>query len=127
MSEETGPLAQAALANSPAGTEVVDHDHDHSHGLSDGGYVRIAIILAVITALEVAWSYLPMWEDSTGAKPLVEIGGLLFMMAIKFVVVASNFMHLKFDDKLLTRIFYAGLFMAVAVYTAALTTLHVFW
>ena len=82
-------------------------------------YVRIAIALAVVTGLEVAISYL-------GMPTPIEITLLLVLMAIKFVVVASNFMHLKFDDKLLTRIFYAGLFTAVAVYVVALTSLQVF-
>ena len=82
-------------------------------------YVRIAIALAIVTGLEVAISYL-------GMPTPIEITLLLVLMAIKFVVVAANFMHLKFDDKLLTRIFYAGLFTAVAVYLVALTSLQVF-
>ena len=82
-------------------------------------YVRIAIALAVVTGIEVAISYL-------GMPTPIEITLLLVLMAIKFVVVAANFMHLKFDDKLLTRIFYAGLFTAVAVYVIALTSLQVF-
>jgi cytochrome c oxidase subunit 4 len=47
-------------------------------------------------------------------------------MAIKFVIIAAFFMHLKFDSKILTRVFYAGLFLAVGVYVAALTTFQLF-
>lgn len=94
------------------------------HGPSDKYYVQIAVALAVITGVEVAWSYLP-WGDST-AITLIEVGGLLAMMAVKFVVVASNFMHLKFDDKLLTRVFYAGLILAISVYLIALFTFQLF-
>ena len=54
------------------------------------------------------------------------VGLLLSLAVIKFVMVASNFMHLKFDDRLLTRVFYAGLFLAVGVYLVVLATLHVF-
>ncbi len=36
-------------------------------------------------------------------------------------------MHLKFDSIILTRIFYAGLFLAVAVYMVALITFGIFW
>jgi len=48
------------------------------------------------------------------------------MMAIKFVMVVSYFMHLKFDNKLFSWLFYAGLFLAVGVYVTALSTFHFF-
>ena len=88
---------------------------------TDKMFVQVAIALAVITAVEVAWSYLP-WGHATGFMAFAEVGGLLFMMAIKFVVVASRFMHLKFDQGVLSRLFYFGLLLAVLVYIAALTT-----
>ena len=47
-------------------------------------------------------------------------------MAIKFVIIAAFFMHLKFDSKILTRVFYAGLFLAAGVYVAALATFRIF-
>ncbi len=99
----------------------------HVHGLSDRGYFVIFVILAVITAIEVAWSYLPWssWSDSA-ALHIFEVAGLLLFMVIKFILVASRFMHLKFDDKLLTRVFYAGVILAITVYLVALTTFHVF-
>jgi cytochrome c oxidase subunit 4 len=46
-------------------------------------------------------------------------------MGIKFFVVASQFMHLKFDNRILSRIFYTGLFLAVFVYVIALTTFRI--
>src|SRR6476659_8178680 len=104
MSEETGPLAQQAAATTVVGDAPGDSAHHvihQSHGLSDAGYVRVAIGLAVITALEVVWSYVHSLADATGGKHIFWVGVLLAMMSIKFVVVASNFMHLKFDDKLL--------------------------
>lgn len=107
----------------PAGGHA-DHDHG-GHGLTDKGYVRIAIILAVITAAEVAWSYLPIWDDKGGAKSILEDGGLIAMMIVKFGMVAGFFMHLNFDNKLLTRVFYFGLFLAVGVYIAVLTTFRI--
>jgi cytochrome c oxidase subunit 4 len=136
--EETGPLAQQAAAEAAAATAVVDapappvgqgtDPHGaHSHGLSDAGYVRVFFGLIVLTGLEVAWSYVHSLSDATGGKHLFWVLVFIVMMSIKFVVVASNFMHLKFDDKLLTRLFYAGLITAVIVYVIALTTFHVFW
>ena len=118
MTDANAAIVDEATTSQAHGAD--SNPHDHSHGLPDRGYVRIAAILAVLTAIEVAISYM-------GLPHAAELSGLLVIMAIKFVVVASNFMHLKFDDKLLTRIFYAGLFLAVAVYMAALTTMHVFW
>ncbi len=104
------------------GTET----EDHGHHPTDIYYIRIAVALAVITGAEVAWSYLPWWDESGGFKSVIEVGVLMIMMAVKFVVVASNFMHLKFDDKLLTRIFYFGIFLAIVVYMIVLTTMHFF-
>lgn len=110
------------MATDTALTATGDHeraDGTEDHHPADSYYVRIAIILAVLTGIEVALSYL-------GAPTLVEVGGLLFVMAIKFVMVALHFMHLKFDSKVLTRVFYSGLLLAVSVYVAALFTFRIF-
>ena len=116
-------------ADANAATITADHaahGDGHAHP-TDKLFVKVAIILAVVTAVEVAWSYLPWkdWGDSR-ALYLFEVGGLLAMMGFKFFVVASVFMHLKFDSKLLTRIFYAGLALAVVVYLAVLATFEFF-
>ena len=96
-----------------------------SHGMSDRKYVEFAFVLAGITALEVAWSYFPFWDGAHGAKKLLEVGGLLFMMMLKFIGIAGRFMHLKYDSPILSRIFYAGLVLAAIVYFIVLTTFHV--
>ncbi|NBO33844.1 MAG: hypothetical protein EBV02_05680 [Actinobacteria bacterium] len=62
------------------------------HGMSTRGYISIALILAAITALEVSTYYVDF-------GPLF-LPALLIMMAVKFVIVVSYFMHLKFDNKL---------------------------
>ena len=51
---------------------------------------------------------------------------LLILMVIKFVMVVSYFMHLKFDNPLFSWLFYAGLLLAVGVYVAALATFEFF-
>jgi len=111
---------------SPAGTAADGIAHDgeegheaHVHHPSDVDYVKVAIGLAVLTGIEIALSYI-------GIKGLALVVPLLAVMAIKFVIVGGQFMHLKFDNKLLTRVFYAGLVLAVAVYLAVLVTFHVF-
>ena len=88
------------------------------HGMSTRGYINIALILAAITALEVSTYYVDF-------GPLF-LPALLVMMVVKFFMVVSYFMHLKFDNKLFSWMFYAGLFLAVGVYVAALGTFHFF-
>jgi cytochrome c oxidase subunit 4 len=102
-----------------------DHGDDgHAHP-TDKLFVKTAVILAVITAVEVGWSYLPWWKDAEGLTSFIEISGLLIMMMVKFVIVANVFMHLKFDKPILTRTFYFGFALAVLVYMAALTTFEI--
>ncbi len=96
------------------------HDASHAgeHGMSTSAYVRIAMILGAITGLEVSTYYVDF-------GPLF-LPALLIMMTIKFVMVASYFMHLKFDNKIFSMMFYAGLILAIGVYCAALGTFKFF-
>ncbi|CAN5241744.1 hypothetical protein BH18ACT4_BH18ACT4_16220 [soil metagenome] len=114
-------MAEAdVVTDAPAaktGGEAAD-DHERGHP-SDGKYVQIALILAVITAAEVATYYVDMSTTS-----LVAV--LTPMMIVKFAVVAGWFMHLKFDSRVFRRVFVAGLILAVSVYFAALATFHFF-
>jgi cytochrome c oxidase subunit 4 len=95
----------------------VEHS-EAEHGMSTRGYITIALILAAITALEVSTYYVDF-------GPLF-LPSLLIMMVIKFIMVVSYFMHLKFDNKLFSWLFYAGLILAIGVYAAALSTFHFF-
>jgi len=108
-----------------AATHVEDHDtHHEAHPNRDKQYVVIALILAALTALEVS-TY--VWPELFGGKgSLASTLLLLFLMAIKFWTVAAFFMHLKFDKKTLTVVFYSGLILAVLVYMAVLTAFR-FW
>ena len=87
----------------------------HAHP-GPAAYVRVAVILAVITAIEVGLYYLGMSD-----KLLVAM--LLGLAFIKFSLVAAYFMHLKFDAVLLRRVFVTGIVLAVGVYAIALITL----
>ena len=98
----------------------VDHDSSHFHdGPPDGLYLKVAAALFVLTGLEVYSSYA---EWLGGAFLPV----LLILMGIKFLLVVLFFMHLKFDAKIFGRLFWAGFFLAVAVYCTALATFHFF-
>ena len=96
----------------------VEHS-EAEHGMSTRGYITIALILAAITALEVSTYYVDF-------GPLF-LPSLLIMMVIKFIMVVSYFMHLKFDNKLFSWLFYAGLILAIGVSAAALSTFHFFF
>jgi len=100
--------------------QVTEHDHAdaHDHAMTDAKYIRIALILAAITALEVSTYYVDF-------GPLF-LPSLLIMMVIKFVMVLSYFMHLKFDSKVFSLMFYTGLGLAVSVYAVALATFKFF-
>ena len=106
-------------------TETTHDTTNHSvnadpveHGMSTRGYIVIALILAAITALEVSTYYVDFGP--------VFLPSLLIMMVIKFVMVVSYFMHLKFDNKIFSWLFYAGLFLAIGVYVTALATFQFF-
>jgi cytochrome c oxidase subunit 4 len=47
-------------------------------------------------------------------------------MAVKFYIVVSFFMHLRYENKLFSWVFYAGLFLAMIVYAIFLATFHFF-
>ena len=84
-------------------------------------YVVVAVVLAAMTALEVSTYWFPK-EFPVG----LSTGMLIFLMVIKFGTVTAYFMHLKFDKRLLTVVFYSGLVLALLVYIAILTAFR-FW
>lgn len=88
---------------------VAHANDDHAEHPSLNAYVRIAILLGIITAIEVAIYYIPAFEG-------VLVPMLIALSAIKFVVVVGYFMHLKFDDKLLTGIFGAALIVSIILF-----------
>jgi cytochrome c oxidase subunit 4 len=47
-------------------------------------------------------------------------------MVIKFALVVLFFMHLRHDARIFHFLFWSGLFLAVAVYVAALATFEFF-
>ncbi len=118
MSETTVPVAGDAHS---------DLDHHAGEHVSDRQFVKVFFGLVALTIVEVLWAYAP-WaaEDASRGATALYWGGLLIMMAFKFFIIASYFMHLKFDNKILTRVFYAGLFLAVGVYFIALMTFQLF-
>lgn len=91
---------------------VVDpHMHEHP---SPRKYVNVAIILAILTAIEVAVSYI------SGLSETALIVVLLLLAFIKFVMVGLYFMHLKFDSLTFRRFFVTGIILALFAFGAVL-------
>ena len=90
----------------------------------DKVYVLTAIFLAVVTLVEVATYAFPDFPAWSGD---LVVAVLMILMSVKFFTICYIFMHLKFDKPILTRIFYAGLILAVGVYIAMMCTFRIFW
>jgi cytochrome c oxidase subunit 4 len=117
-------MAEAAEITEMASPADTEERRPHPEGGShrphptDSQYVGIAAILFLITGVEVALSYLKIGALTNPA--------LLVLAATKFAMVAMFFMHLRFDNKLLRRLFVTGLVLAVCVYIAVMLTFGIF-
>jgi len=108
---------------SSAGTHAEGHAHP-----TTGTYVKIAVILFALTALEVL-----AYETAHGptmplhavmAQTLVPV--LVVLSAAKFALVAMFYMHLKGDGRLLTSLFVFPIVIA-AVIIVVLMLLMAYW
>jgi cytochrome c oxidase subunit 4 len=84
-------------------------------------YVIIFVILCVVTAAEIGLYYLE--EELPGG---LLVGLLLTLALIKFVMVASWYMHLRTDKPIFRRFFTIGVVAALILYTVILTTFRIF-
>lgn len=113
---QTDGMAHAGPGTKPG----TDHDVD-AHGDHPGErtYINVAIILAIVTLVEVVIYYIEAFESFL-------VPALIVLSAAKFVTVVGYFMHLKFDDSRLRWIFAGGLAVAVAVFVGlfALQNFH---
>ncbi len=99
--------------------ENTEHtEHEGGAHKTNGFYIQVAVALAIVTAVEVGLYYLDI------GKWFMPI--LLLLMVVKFLTVVSVFMHLKFDNKMFSYLFYSGLILAILVYVAALMTFRFF-
>ena len=71
-------------------------------------YLKVAIILATLTAIEVAVFYVDSLRPAF--LPI-----FLILSAAKFSLVVLFFMHLRFDSRLFSGVFIGGLVLAVSV------------
>ena len=101
--------------------------HGHAPAAHEGAsvatYVRVALILTAVTALEVGVIYIRF------LTPII-VPLLLVMAIAKFVLVVMFFMHLRYDPRSLTGLFVGPLIMATLLALAlialvgTLFTLH---
>lgn len=101
------------MATTEQQNEVHRIEHPHPR---EGTYVKIALVLGIVTGIEIAMSYIDMNE-------WLLIVGLIFLSVIKFTLVVQWFMHLKFDNPTLRKPFIGGLAIALTVYAVVLVNL----
>ena len=107
-----GMAGLTLLAPQPSGGAVVRHaEHPGPEE-----YVRVGLTLGAITAVEVVIYYFSI-------PRALFISMLMALSLTKFTIVLMWFMHLKFDNRLLSTVFATGLLAAMAVFTVVLVTL----
>lgn len=76
-------------------------------------YKWVALILTLITAVEVWVYYIPSFVASRAFVPV-----LLIMSAVKFAIVVMFYMHLKYDHRLFRALFTGPLIVAMSTIVA---------
>jgi len=80
-------------------------------------YVQIAIVLGILTAIEIALYYT---EDIVG----VFTDPILIILAVgKFIIVVGWFMHLRFENKMVNRFFAGGMILALFLFAIVMIEL----
>ena len=98
--------------SAPAATLPAAHDHGHEES-KFAIYVQIAMLLAVITGVEIIGVYLPF------AKWFI-VTALVVLSLVKFLFVIFYFMHLRWDKPFCTILFFIGLVLAGGTVAALL-------
>lgn len=92
------------------------HAEGHAHPTA-GTYVKIAVVLFALTALEVL-AYEMAHRPTMPLHAIMEstlVPVLIVLSAAKFALVAMFYMHLKGDGKLLTSLFVFPIIIAAAI------------
>jgi cytochrome c oxidase subunit 4 len=102
-----GPRAPAEAVAAPPPTE------EH---FTPATYIRVGLILAVVTILEVGIYYVDMVHGAL-------VGILVVLSFMKFALVVLWFMHLRYDNPLFSTLFTGGLLLVAALFVVVLTSL----
>ena len=114
--EVAEPGTEVVPAADTTGALVAPQDHalvaheEHGNHPTPRQYVLIAVVLVVVTGIEIATSYI-----DTRHSNLI-IVALFLMAALKFFLVAAWYMHMKVDQPFFRRIFVVGMVGAGIVY-----------
>ena len=100
-----------------AGAQAPTHGGGHATVRT---YINVAIVLAVITAIEVATLYVP------GIPNGLLVVGLLLMSAVKFFLVVGFFMHLRYDHNIMRSLFIGPLIIAICIIMALMALFSAF-
>ena len=103
-------MAHEHVPANPSGAAHAEHVHPTAWT-----YIKVGIILTLITVVEVWAYYIPEFVASRAFVP-----SLLIMSAAKFVIVVAFYMHLKYDHKLFRALFTGPLAIAVVTIIALL-------
>ncbi len=106
------------MAQSHATTSVA-HGEGGAHA-TVAIYVRVAIVLTVLTAVEVTTLYVP------GIPHVLLVVSLLLMSLVKFALVVGFYMHLRYDPTLLRALFVGPLLIAIAIILALMALFSAF-
>ena len=90
-------------------------DADHQTHVDWGTYKWVALVLFVMTVVEVWVYYIKSFAASSLFVPTILILG-----AMKFAIVVAFYMHLKYDRKLFRALFVGPLMIAVLIIIALL-------
>ena len=100
--------------------------HAHAASHAEGGhasvatYLRVAVVLAIITAIEITALYVP------GLPSAVLVTVLIVFSVFKFGLVVAFFMHLRYDSKVLAALFVGPLMIACAIILALMALFSAF-
>jgi|TARA_Y100000590_G_C15743751_1_gene1021219 cytochrome c oxidase subunit 4 len=105
--------------NEDMSTETHLGSENHSDHPTPLTYFKVAMILSIITAIEVGIFYV---EDlSYGIIPILTI-----LSVMKFALVIMFYMHLRYDNRLFSTLFLTGLALAFLVVIALLALFQFF-
>jgi cytochrome c oxidase subunit IV len=85
--------------------------HDEGHA-SVQTYIRVAVVLAILTCIEIGALYVP------GLPKHILVTLILVFGTMKFALVVAFFMHLRYDNKILTMLFVGPLLIATIIILA---------
>ena len=84
-------------------------------------YWLIAVVLAILTAIEVGMFYLDRALGLGGLNAII----LITLALLKFVIVVGWYMHLRFEKGTLNKFFTAGFILAGLLYLVVLSAMGV--